>query len=197
MVGSIKQRRETVKLATLENLNTMHDRALESLYDEHYDGIYAFCVHRLFCRTAAEDVTSQIFLAAAKGIRSFSSDGPQAPARWLYAIAANHCNAYLRKNLRRRQIFERFRQEYNPHQEKADLPPDWTEVYAAIAQLKQVEQTVITLRFFENMEYEQIAAIINKRQPAVRVILHRGLKKLEKMLSSAESGFGNRGVGHE
>ena len=197
MVGSMKKRRDTIELATLEDLNTTHQKTLKSLYDEHYDRVYAYCVHRLFCRTAAEDVTSQIFLSAAKGIQSFSNDVPQASVRWLYGIATNHVNSYLRKNLRRRKIFENFQRKYNHHQKNADSPPDWTQVYGAIAQLKQIEQTVITLRFFENMEFEQIAAIINKRQAAVRVILHRGLKKLRKLLNAADCGFENRGTGHE
>jgi RNA polymerase sigma-70 factor (ECF subfamily) len=197
MVGAMKKRRETTELATLEDLNTTHQKTLESLYDEHYDRIYAYCVHRLFCRTAAEDVTGQIFLAAARGIRALSGDGPQVPVGWLYAIATNHCNAYLRKNLRRQTLFENYRKEYSRHQNNADLQPDWTDVYGAIAQLKQIEQTVITLRFFETMEYQQIAAIIDKRETAVRVILHRGLKKLRKLLNSADCGFENRGSGHE
>ena len=169
------------------------------MYDGYYDRIYAYCVHRLFCRTAAEDVTSQIFLAAAKGFGGIAGQESESHVRWLYAIASNHCNAYIRKHLRRRTLFEKFQQEHHPHQETQGSPPDWTAVYAAIAQLKSIEQTIITLRFFENMEYEQIAAIINRRQSSVRVILHRALKKLQKLLNPAKCGFidSDRGTGHE
>ncbi|MHC4952108.1 MAG: RNA polymerase sigma factor [Planctomycetota bacterium] len=55
----------------------------------------------------------------------------------------------------------------------------------------------MTLRFFEEMSYDEIAAIIKKRQSSVRVILHRGLKKLRKLLNPANGGFIDRGVGHE
>lgn len=196
MAGSMEQHRDTIGLATLNDLKTTQQVTLEALYDGYYDRIYAYCVHRLYCRTAAEDVTSAIFLAAAGGIGAVYGDRPDAHVRWLYAIAVNHCNSYLRKRLRRRIIFEKFQQEHH-HQETQDLPPDWTAVYGAIAQLKDIEQTVITLRFFETMEYEQIAAIIKKRQAAVRVILHRGLKKLQKLLNAADCGFENRGAGHD
>ena len=183
MVGSMKQHRKTGKLATLEISNQRGTEALESLYDGYYDRIYAYCVHRLFCRTAAEDVTSAIFLAAAASVGSVSGDGLDAHVRWLYAIATNHCNAYIRKHLRRKKLFEKFQQQYQTPDNAAETGPDWTAVYGAIAQLKPIEQTIITLRFFENMEYDQIAAIINKRQAAVRVILHRALKKLQKLLT--------------
>jgi RNA polymerase sigma-70 factor (ECF subfamily) len=197
MVDSMKKRRNTDELTTLHGPNPAATDALEALYDGYYDRIYAYCVHRLFCRTVAEDVTSQIFLAAARGIGSVSSNELEVHLRWLYGIATNQCNSYIRQHLRRRKIFEKFQHEQSHHQSTIDLPPDWTAVYGAIAQLKEIEQTVITLRFFENMGYDQISAIINKRQTSVRVILHRALKKLQKLLNPADCGFMNRGVGHE
>lgn len=168
---------------------------LESLYDKYYDRIYAFCVHRLFCRTAAEDVTSQVFLAAARGFDRINSRQEQVLAGWLYAIAVNQCNSHLRKTLRRRRLFERFQKEYCHHQ-APDGPADWPAVYAAIARLREIEQTIITLRFFENLSYDAIASVVNKRETSVRVILHRGLKKLRMMLNSAACGLEDRGV-HE
>jgi RNA polymerase sigma-70 factor (ECF subfamily) len=197
MVGSMEQHRDTDELETLESSNRAGTEALEAMYDGYYDRIYAYSVHRLFCRTAAEDVTGAIFLAAAKGIGSVSGDGLEAHVRWLYAVATNHCNAYIRKHLRQRKLFEKFQTEYQSPNNPAGAGPDWTAVYAAIAQLKPIEQTIITLRFFEDMEYDQIAAIIKKRQAAVRVILHRALKKLQTLLNAADCGFENRGVGHD
>jgi len=38
--------------------------ALGRLYELYYDRIFRFCVHRLFNRTTAEDVTSSVFLRA-------------------------------------------------------------------------------------------------------------------------------------
>jgi RNA polymerase sigma-70 factor (ECF subfamily) len=188
MAGSM-EKEQIIELTTSQDPKRSPEEMLEAMYTRFYDRIFAYCVHRLFCRTAAEDVTSQVFLSAARGIGRLPDDGPQTPAGWLYAIATNQCNSYLRKNLRRRKIFEKFQQERCTEQHAAGPAPDWTAVYGAIAQLKPIEQTVITLRFFEHMEFEQIAAIINKRQATVRVILHRGLKKLRKLLNSAACGF--------
>ncbi|MHC4290333.1 MAG: hypothetical protein ACYSSK_09840 [Planctomycetota bacterium] len=47
------------------------------------------------------------------------------------------------------------------------------------------------------MSYDEIAAIIKKRQSSVRVILHRALKKLQKLLNPANRGFIDRGTGHD
>lgn len=194
MVDSMKKLEETEQLATLTHSNQL---ALESLFNSCYDRIYAYCVHRLFSKTTAEDVSSQIFLNAAKGFSSVSGDGQEVQVRWLYGIATNKCNSYIRQHLRRRKIFEKFQTEYKHHPEEVDSTPDWTEIYGAVAQLKEIEQTVITLRFFDEMSHDEIAAIINKRKNSVRVILHRGLKKLRKLLNSATWGFEDRRIDHE
>jgi len=45
--------------------------ALGRLYELYYERIFRFCVHRLFNKEIAEDVTSAVFLQVARGIRTF------------------------------------------------------------------------------------------------------------------------------
>jgi len=61
---------------------------------------------------------------------------------------------------------------------------DWPTLYAAILKLKPRHQTIIILRFFENLDYGQIAEIVKDRPSTVRVSLHRILKKLRNHLQS-------------
>jgi RNA polymerase sigma-70 factor (ECF subfamily) len=161
---------------------------LGRLFDKYHQRIYAYCVHRLFCRTAAEDVTSQVFLSVAQNFRSFHGQTENAVFNWLYTIAVNQCNTYLRTVHRHRKALEQLSLSVREHTEES-LKPDWKQVYEAILHLSQTEQTVITLRFFEHLSYEQIAAIVSKRQAAVRTLTFRGLKKLRKMLNAAWGGY--------
>jgi RNA polymerase sigma-70 factor (ECF subfamily) len=80
--------------------------ALGQLYDLFYDRIFRFCVHRLFSRDIAEDVTSSIFLAVASNIKNFKGRTEADFQSWLYAIAVNHTNAYIRKTSRRQKLLE-------------------------------------------------------------------------------------------
>jgi RNA polymerase sigma factor (sigma-70 family) len=59
---------------------------------------------------------------------------------------------------------------------------DWAEVYQAMLTLKPQEQTVITLRFFEQMSHDQIAGVLNLQTASVRVVLSRALEKLRVRL---------------
>ena len=64
--------------------------ALSALYDRYYRRIPVYCQRRLFCADAAQDITSEVFLAVAKQISTFADTTDAAFYRWIYAIATNH-----------------------------------------------------------------------------------------------------------
>lgn len=158
--------------------------ALGRLYELYYDRIFRFCVHRLFNRSAAEDVCSSVFLTVARTMRQFQGRTEQDFRGWLYTIAANQANAHIRKTLRRQRLMKNVvaaRMEDSPERD-AWSSLDWPTLYAAIRRLKPEHQTLLTLRFFENMDYDEIARIVQARPATVRVTLHRILRRLEDVL---------------
>jgi RNA polymerase sigma-70 factor (ECF subfamily) len=164
-------------------------QALAALYECMVDSVFRFCVHRVAEKAAAEDICSEVFLQVARGIRVFHGSTYMDFRNWVFAIAANQANGYLRKHLRRVRLLQA--REY-------DLAPpvidglrdiealDWPVLHAAILCLKPQYQTILTLRFFENMDYASIGAIVNSRPGTVRVTLHRILKKLRQHLLAPE-----------
>ena len=163
--------------------------ALGRLYEMYYEPIFRFCVHRLFVREVAEDVTSTVFLEVARGIRSFEGTTEQDFRNRLYVIAANQANAYIRKTSRRKRLLAEAAQSMRASgsaEETSEL--DWPRLYAAILKLKPHHQTIVTLRFFENFSYEQIAQILNVKEATLRVTLHRILSRLRKHLLTVFDG---------
>ena len=156
--------------------------ALGRLYELYYERIFRFCVHRLFSKEAAEDVTSAVFLTVARQMPSFAGRGEADFRNWLYAIAANQANAHIRKTSRRKQLLAETATSMTTTATNCTDELDWPRLYSAILQLKPKHQTIVTLRFFEDMEFEQIGKIINARGTTVRVTLHRILKKLRNHL---------------
>jgi len=165
--------------------------ALGKLYDLYYERIFRFCVHRLFNFEVAEDVTSRIFLGVAKGIGHFQGETEQDFKRWLYAIAINYINAYIRKTSRRKKLFEQaisMRTIKDGYSEDNHAYLDWPALYAAILKLKPEHQTILTLRFFEGMDYNEIGQIAGAQTSTVRVTLHRILNKLRVFLEDVQYG---------
>ena len=161
--------------------------ALGRLYELYYERIFRFCVYRLFNRETAEDVTSTVFLQVARGIRRFKGRTVQDFGNWLYAIAANQANAFIRKSSRRKKLLESAADSITASAIESTNPssgPDWPTLYQAILKLKPQHQTIVTLRFFENVSYEQMSQILNVKEATLRVTLHRILKQLRNHLTS-------------
>lgn len=165
--------------------------ALGQLYDLYYQQIYRFCLSRLFYKEAAEDITSTVFLTLARSISTFKGRTRRDFQNWLYRIAANQANAYVRKTSRRKQLFAQLASSMTAVSTNNDDDPcklNWPILYAAILKLKPKHQTIIILRFFENLEFEQIAKIIKARPATVRVTMHRALNKLKHHLRTVVDG---------
>ena len=164
-----------------------HDaEALGRLYDRHYPGVLRYCVHRLFLREVAEDVTSSVFLQVAGSIRNFTGLTEDDFRNWLYAIAGNQVNAYIRKTVRRKALLKAAgRQRLVEVGSSADTDNlDWSALYQEIAKLSDREQTIVALRI-ENLPYEQIAAVLDIKPIAARVAFNRALKKLKARLAKS------------
>ena len=159
--------------------------ALGRLYEMYYERILGFCVYRLFNKEIAEDVTSAVFLEVARSIGVFRGRTVKDFQSWLYAIAANQANAYIRKTTRRKKLLEEAAGSMMAFAAGGtNNSPDWPKLYTAILKLKPQHQTIVTLRFFENLQYEQIAQIVDVKEATLRVRLHRILNELRNHLQS-------------
>jgi len=161
--------------------------AMGKLYELYYDRIFRFCVHRLFNRTTAEDVTSSVFLTVARTMRDFKGRTEQDFRSWIYTIAANQANAHIRKTIRRKRLLRNALGHRQDEEETSADPAvwsalDWPTLYAAIQELKPEHQTILTLRFFENMDYDEIGRVVDARPATIRVTLHRTLRRLQEVL---------------
>ena len=81
-------------------------QALAALYECMVDSVFRFCVARVADRAAAEDICSEVFLDVARGIRAFRGSTYMDFRNWVFAIAANQANGYLRKHLRRARLLQ-------------------------------------------------------------------------------------------
>lgn len=184
MVGAMAKPVEQTAYDNLVVLARTQAGALGRLYELYYERIYRFCVHRLFNKTVAEDITSTVFVTVSGAIRGFKGQTEQDFRSWLFAIAANQANAYIRKTSRRKRLLDSAVATRRAAQPVAGpwTQLDWPVLYAAIMKLKPEHQTILTLRFFENMDYEEIGRIVDARPATVRVTLHRVLRRLHEAL---------------
>jgi RNA polymerase sigma-70 factor (ECF subfamily) len=161
--------------------------AFGQLYDACYPGVFRYCFRRLFVRAVAEDVTSDVFLRVASKMPQFNGTTEEGFRRWVFRIATNEINAYVRQAKRRRMLLESAARSgtlaaaVDSQPRKSDIETlDWPVVYQAILGLKPRDQAIVVLRFFEQMSHEQIAGVLGERPATVRVGLSRALEKLRR-----------------
>jgi RNA polymerase sigma-70 factor (ECF subfamily) len=158
--------------------------AFVALYRRHYDGIFRYCVHRVFDRSAAEDVTSTVFMKVVQNLPKFVHRG-NGFRNWLYCIANNAVADYLRAV---RQRAARERAASLPEGVPADDPPSLEDDEAAllrqaILKLNPRQQTIVAMRYFDGMQLTDVAAILGSSPATVRSQLSRALASLRKGLA--------------
>ncbi len=162
--------------------------AFARLYRRHYDAVFRYCVHRLFERQTAEDITSAVFLKVVENLHRFRGTERQF-RNWLYKIATNAVNDHLRKTARRADLLK-VAVEYANNQvadcESATEKPDekMAILRKAMLDLRPRYQTIITLRFFENLKLTEIAEVLGSSDGTIRSQLARALAKLRKKMGT-------------
>lgn len=185
--------------------------AFGQLFEHFYPPIFAYTTRRLIVRAVAEDVTSEVFVKVANSIRTFSGTSAEDFRRWLFRIATNEINAYLRQSIRRRELLEaavhmgRINAAVSTPLTGRDDAVEWSELYEALNELSDREQSIISLRFFGDLKHDQIADVLKIKTGTVRVALSRALEKLREGLreepperdATVASPFGPTGGGNQ
>ena len=163
--------------------------AFAKLYDLYARRIYSFVFFKVSNKEEAEDIASEVFLKAwhyiseKKKVESFSG--------LLYRLARN-CIVDLyrtRNRIHERETvslddFELGLQAGDEGKLNEDLgrQMEREKIIQALQKLKQEYREVITLRYVDELEISEISGITGRGAIAVRVTLHRALKKLKDLL---------------
>lgn len=157
--------------------------ALGELYRRYRLRIFRF-VRTLTRSTAdAEDITQVTFLRFWRAIGDYS-DKKGTLAAYLFTIARHLVIDLSRK---RKEVSLDI-VEYLPLAaveddglEKADAR---AELQKLLTHLSEEEKTIVTLRYFEELSFKEIAAVSGRQEGAVRVQLHRTLTKLRAIATN-------------
>lgn len=158
--------------------------AFGDLYDHYQPMIYRFVVVKVTRREEAEDIVHQVFLSAWQNIKSYRHRGHPFSS-WLYQIARNQVIDFYRSR-RNETSIDAVDQEYFAAPASAELAvPAKIEMEAvrrAMEQLKPDYEDIIILRFIEELSLKESASILGKTEGAVKLMQHRAMNELKKLL---------------
>ncbi len=176
------------------------DTAFSTLVKRYQKPVHALAWRKIGDFHVAEEITQDTFLKAYQRLPTLKE--PQRFVSWLYVIATNHCNAWLRKKRLQTERLEDISSEalekatYSGYiieeNERTSVEAQREVVKQLLAKLQESERTIITLHYFSEMSSAEIGAFLGVSANTVRSRLRRAqerLKREEPMIREALEHF--------
>ncbi|CAN5493814.1 RNA polymerase sigma factor [soil metagenome] len=134
----------------------------------------------------ADDITQEVFIKVHKSIGGFREDSQL--YTWIFRIATNESLTFLNK--KRRRFFLPIEDVGRELSAKIDSTPsiDGDEIQKklqkALLTLPDKQRLVFNLKYYEEMPYEEMAAVTGTSEGALKASYHHAVKKIEEYLKN-------------
>ena len=155
-------------------------RALTEIYDLYSPRLYRYAMRLLGDTSAAEDCVSETFSHFLKALQA-----GKGPRDYLQAYLFRMAHNLVVDHYRRQPVTEELDDnlpELETTEGTADLNLSQRRVRAALRQLTEDQQQVVSLKFLEGWDNEAVAKALNKPVGAIKSLQHRALAQLQKLL---------------
>lgn len=160
----------------------------EALYRKYLAQVYNLAIYELGDHHEAEDATERTFLAALANLHRFEErarpdDGPDASTFrvWLFRIARNAIAERRRGRARRPEApldLAATAADPTDVEGSAIVREEAAAAWRAVDRLTGDRRRAVVLRFVHEMSTAEIAAVLDRSEGAVRVLLHRALRSV-------------------
>ena len=181
-----KDYNEEMIIAQLKD-ESLRAAAFSVIVKEHSEEIYRHIRRMVLVHEDADDIAQNTFIKAWMNIDTFQ--GKSRISTWLYRIAINETLTFLNKNkgtlvsldTPEGAIAEQLESDTFFNGDKADAM-----LQEAIARLPEKQRLVFNMKYYEEMKYEEISAILDTSVGALKASYHIAVKKIEEYLSKAD-----------
>ena len=141
----------------------------------------------VFKHEDADDILQNTFIKIWSSLEKF--EGKSKLSTWLYRIAINETLDVLRHEKRRIQANQ------NPEYDAVNhlIADDYFDsdngqaiLQTAIASLPDVQRTVFTLRYYDEMKYSEMSKILNTSEGALKASYHIAVQKITDFVKKQE-----------
>ena len=155
--------------------------AFAPLYERYFPQVYGYCLRRVNNPQEAEDLTSLIFSRALRSVQAYRGGSVRA---WLFTIAHNAVVNHYRDEKSRISLDASTLEVVDSTHSPAEslLHSEQTQaIRNIVATLPPDDQMLLSLKIDAGLTAEEIGQIVGKKAGAVRVALHRLIKRLRAL----------------
>jgi RNA polymerase sigma-70 factor (ECF subfamily) len=163
------------------------EAAFDAIYGAFAARVYRFFSYRVPSRELAEDLTQQVFLKMIEQLPAYKEQGAPFSA-WVFRIARNiwidqHRTSHPATPL---DSLPEGAEDAPGPEEAALKALDWERVRSALYRLPDDQREVLVYRFFAELSPAETGALMGRSEGSVRVIQHRALMAMRRMLEPTE-----------
>lgn len=162
-------------------------KAFEQVVREYGEQLYWQIRRMVLIHEDADDVLQNVFIKAWSHLDDFHQESRL--STWLYRIAVNESLDFLRKQKNSSMIHTDDVESGVANMLVADNYFDGDETEAmlqeAISQLPDVQRTVFTLRYYDDMKYSEMSRILKTSEGSLKASYHIAVKRFLNFLSTA------------
>jgi len=161
------------------------------LVQQYQERLYWLVRKMVLNHEDANDVLQNVFIKVYRNIQRF--EGKSKLYTWLYRIATNETLTYLDKQKRHRIAAVEDEEGHLANTLKADDFFDGDEaqikLQVALKQLPPKQQLVFSMRYYEELSYDEISKILETSVGALKASYHHAAKKIEIHLRAIAEDF--------
>ncbi len=161
-------------------------RAYEELMRRYQRTLFNVCARYLNNERDADDVCQEVMLKVLYGLKNF--EGKSKFKTWLYSITYNECITQYRKDRRKRRLSDALALEPNDEASEESDPKaeDQGGLDRWLVQVNPIDREILVLRFVAELEFQEIADIMNMGLSATKMRYKRVLDRLRVNLTPEE-----------
>jgi RNA polymerase sigma factor (sigma-70 family) len=157
------------------------EKAYTSLIRKYQEKLYWHIRRMVVEHEDANDVLQNVLIRVWNGLENFREDSQL--YTWLYRIATNECLTYLEQQKKRNSVSLSDVESGLSNKIRADKYFDparleW-KLQLAMQQLPEKQRVVFSLRYYEEMPYEEMSRVLETSEGALKASYHHAVKKIE------------------
>ena len=160
--------------------------ALLALYDAALPEVYGYLLPRCGDRTVAEDVTSEVFLAAVDAVGRGTV--PDLTVAWLIGVARHKLVDHWRRTAREERRLHRVAAEPEPEDDPWDAHIDAVAARHVLAELGAHHRSALTLRYLDGLSVPEVARALDRTVHATEALLVRARAAFRRALPDHPEG---------
>jgi RNA polymerase sigma factor (sigma-70 family) len=157
------------------------EKAFTAIIKKYQEKLYWHIRRMVVEHEDANDVLQNVFIRVWNGLDNFREDSQL--YTWLYRIATNECLSYLEQQKRKSSASLDEMESGLSNKVIADkyFDPNKLEwkLQLAIQQLPEKQRVVFTLRYYDEMPYEEMSRVLDTSEGALKASYHHAVKKIE------------------